>query len=219
MKHLAVIIGKESREYILSSYEKTVVNLLDLADAADDLGIKCLSVHLFGKELIFRSVAERMRVSGVLADFFENALLNAIGSRGYKVRFLGEIRLVQPELLRAASKLNAAGMNNTGMTLALALAYNPEDELAQAVNYVLAQKSITADTGPLWKNELVPYLYSANLPQTDAVLVYGARRQTVFMPLISDDAALVFADKPFADFSKKDVYDAVKQYRLQYENS
>ena len=95
LEHLAAIIGKESREYLLSSYEKTAVNLLDLADAADDLGVKCLSVRLFGKELLSRSVAERMRVSGILADFFENALLNAVGSRGYKIRFLGEIRLVQ----------------------------------------------------------------------------------------------------------------------------
>ncbi len=192
----------------------------DLIDAADELGIDCLSFYCSSIENIRkRGEAFALSLSSVYVDFFNKILKPMSVSRGYKVCFAGDFKKLTPELMSCISNLNALTINNSKMTVAFVFAYDGMEEIKEAFNYVFQQKLLNADYTEATIDEVQRYMYSAALPPLDAVLRYGgANRLSGYLPFSAAYAELYFSDKLFPDADKGDIYEVVKKFKRSKRN-
>lgn len=226
MKHLGIIpdgAGRWAAKRNLprvNGYYFGIEVMSDFIDAADELGINCLSFYCSSIENIERrGEAYSLSLSSVYVDFFEKKLKKMALSRGYKICFAGDFKKLSPELMSCISNLNALTINNRKMTVAFVFAYDGMEEVKEAFNYVFQQKLLNADYTEATIEEVQRYMYSAALPPLDAVIRYGGvNRLSGYLPFSAAYAELFFFDKLFPDADKGDVYEVVKEFRLTKRN-
>lgn len=219
MKHLAIIMDGNGRWATerglprLSGHAEGAKRVLDAIEVADALGIKYLSLYAFSNENFKRNIGEVMGIFGIIADFLLNTLIPIVKRRGYSLRFIGNLSSLSPELLSAISQANVAGLNNSGMKIIIAVGYSGTEELTSAFNHLLEQKVLNADFSPITEANIRQSLYTATIPDPDAVVRYGGhQRLSNFMPFQTVYSELFFLKKLFPDFQKEDIYEVYKEF-------
>lgn len=181
--------------------------------ATDELKIPFITLFAFSSENFKRPAPEVKGIFEITAGFLENGLLPLIKERGYRVRFIGELAKLPVGLLDYIAKVNVAGLNNTGMTVVIALAYGGREEIASAFNLILARRILDSDDSPITYDEIEKSLQTATLPDPDAVVRYGGyKRLSNFMPLQCAYSELFFFEKYWPDFQREDLYYIYNQY-------
>ncbi|MFA5449370.1 MAG: polyprenyl diphosphate synthase [Clostridia bacterium] len=226
MQHLAFIIdgngrwGERHSGGRMAGYAAGADAVMRAILAADELNIPYVSFYAFSLENYKRSKTETMGIFGVIADLLEQRLLPLVKERGYRVRFIGRLQGLPEPLLDAITKVNVAGLNNRNMTIIIAVAYGGRDEVVTAFEYILNQRIINSDISALTYEEIERALYTAMLPDPDAVVRYGGyKRLSNFMPLQTVYSELFFIDKLWPDFSKEDIlyiYDSYKRITRKF---
>lgn len=213
MRHLAIIIDGNGRWAVtrglerLNGHQEGAKAVIRAIEAADEMKLECITLYAFSTENFKRGPQETLGIFSILAGFLEDDLLSLVKTRGLKVRFIGDLARLTPELLTSISKVNVAGLNNKGMTVVIAVGYSGRDEIAQAFNILLEQKLLNSDASPITYEELSRYLYTANLPDPDAVWRFGGyKRLSNFLPLQTVYSELFFTEKLWPDFQKEDLY-------------
>lgn len=188
--------------------------ITDIIDACDELKLSCVSFYVSSSENAKRGTAAALALSSVYVDYLDNILLPICRERGYRLFFVGDYQSLTAELMRTISRANSLTINNKGMTVAFVFSYNGMDEITKAFNYVFAQKLVNADYTSTTIEEVEQYMYSASLPEVDALLRYGGhKRLSGFLPFRTTYAELFFSDKNFPDADKGDIYDVIKQFK------
>lgn len=219
MRHLAIIIDGNGRWAVnrglerLSGHVEGAKAVERAIEAADEMRLECVSFYAFSTENFKRGPQETLGIFAILAGFLEDKLLPLVKQRGLRVRFIGRLDRLTPELLTSISKVNVAGLNNKGMTVVIAAGYGGREEAADAFNILLEQRLLNSDASPVTYEELSRYLYTANLPDPDAVVRYGGyKRLSNFLPLQTAYSELFFSEKLWPDFQKEDLYKLCADY-------
>lgn len=220
MRHLGIIIDGNGRWAVsrgqerLSGHAEGAKAVARAIEAALECRLECVTFYAFSTENFKRGAQETLGIFSILAGFLENTLLPLVEAKKLRVRFIGDLRRLTPELLEIVSRVNVAGLNNNGMTVVIALGYGGREEIASAFNMILERRLINLDASPVTYEEISRYLYTAGLPEPDAIVRFGGyRRLSNFLPLQSAYAELFFVEKLWPDFQKEDLYKICADYR------
>jgi undecaprenyl diphosphate synthase len=192
----------------LSGHAAGAEAVLKAIEASSELGIEYLSLYAFSLDNFKRPKREIFGIFGIIADFLEEKLIPLVKAKNYRLRFIGDLQSLPPDLLGSVSKANVAGLNNSGMTIIIALGYSGRAEIAAAFNYILERRVLDSDMSPVTYEEIERSLSTAMLPDPDAVVRYGGyQRLSDFLPLQTVYSELFFLDKLWPDFEKRDLYE------------
>jgi undecaprenyl diphosphate synthase len=225
MRHLAIIIDGNGRWAVsrglerLSGHAEGARAVARAIEAADEMRLECISFYAFSTENFKRGPQETLGIFAILAGFLEETLLPLVKERNLRLRFIGDLERLTPELLTSISRVNIAGLNNRGMTVVIAVGYGGRDEIAKAFNLLMEQKLLNSDFSHITFDDIARYLYTANLPDPDVVWRFGGhRRLSNFLPLQTVYSELFFTQKLWPDFQKEDLYKLCAEYKTIKRN-
>lgn len=195
-------------------HEEGARALLRAIDAIDNLNIEYTTFYAFSTDNHKRNKEEVGNILGIIAYFLNKYIAPLIAERDYRVRFIGEIRLLPQPLLEIINSINIRSLNNKGKMFIFAIGYGGDMEIVNAINTIIKQKNMRLDDSPVTIKELKKSLYTVNIPNPDAVLRYGGyKRLSNFMPLQSAYSELFFLDKLWPDFDDSDIKEIEQKFQ------
>ena len=187
--------------------------LLDVVAGAIQIGVKHLSVYAFSTENWRRSPDEVRFLMGFNRDVIRRRR-DEMHEMGVRVRWAGR----RPRLWRSVIKeLEAAEeltRDNTVMTLTMCVNYGGRAEIADAAREI-GRRVAAGDLDPerITEATIARYLDEPDMPDVDLFLrPSGEQRTWNFLLWQSAYAELVFQDKMFPDFDRRDLWAACVEY-------
>lgn len=175
--------------------------------AANDLGIKYLTVYAFSAENWKRPKEE---VDGLM-ELIEQAAIDELAimhRNNVRVKTAGRLEDVPPGLRLALQKGVETTADNTGITFTLAVNYGGRAEIVDAVKKAISLgKEINEDT--IAKN-----LYNADIPEPDLLIrTAGEMRLSNFLLWQGAYAELWITPKPWPEFGADDLIAACRDFQ------
>jgi undecaprenyl diphosphate synthase len=130
---------------------------------------------------------------------------------GVRLIFIGRRDNLDPEISRLIEHWSEVTENNQVLTLTIAFNYGGRDEIARAVNRILAQGGLSE----VGESNFSKYLDTAtyNLPDPDLIIRPGGeKRLSGFMSWQAAYAELFFDDKLMPDWNASDLKRALDDY-------
>jgi undecaprenyl diphosphate synthase len=181
-----------------------------IAEHCNKLGVKILTVYAFSLENWKRS---KIEVS-FLMNLFKKGLQE---QRDYfrknkiKLNAIGQIERLPDALKNLVYKIMEETKNNKERILNLAISYGGRDEILAAVKKIIKEK---INSPKINEKIFSQYLYTASQPDPDLVIrTSGEQRLSGFLPWQSVYSELYFSPKPWPDFTKKDLEEAIKEFQ------
>ena len=176
LKHIAIIMdgnGRWAQKRGLprsAGHKKGAETLQEIAKAAADMGIKCLTVYAFSTENWKRSKDEVDYLMNLLRQYLKSEL-KEIQERGARIRFIGERKMLDADIVAQMEHIERETENNDKLTFCVALSYGSRAEIIAAARQ--AAEEITA--GKLKPDQLTEdvfsgFLYTAGMPDPDLVI-------------------------------------------------
>lgn len=176
--------------------------------SAYDCGVPYLSLYAFSTENWERPKAEVAGLMGLL-KFYTSLKVRDLHAENARIRFAGKLDMLPWNItgvLRDAEKLTE---HNTGLTLIICLNYGGRQEIADAVNAMLADGA----RPPITQEDIMKYLYLPDVPDPDLLIRTGGELRTSnFLLWQSAYSEYYFTDKFWPDFGREDLEKAIKEY-------
>lgn len=220
--HVAIIMDGNRRWAKLKGvpsalgHWKGAETLTDVVKAAADLGIKVLTVYAFSTENWFRNQEE----VDYLMELFENYLIQQKQSMiemGVKLDAIGDLSKLPERLLKVLLEVKEATSLGNRIELVLALSYGGRNEILRGIKAIIQDY----ETGKIDKQKLDEsvfsgYLDTAKWPDPDLLIrTSGENRLSNFLLWQLCYTEVVITDVLWPDFEKKNLEDAVNEYRTR----
>lgn len=188
-------------------------SLLDVVNGALDLGIRWLSAYAFSTENWKRSPEEVRFLMGFNRDVIHRRL-DELDDLGVRVRWAGRPQRLWKSVLSELQTAEERTKNNTRMNLVMCVNYGGRAEIADAVGRIAAlartkrisPKRIDEDT-------IARFLYQPEMPDVDLFIrSSGEQRTSNFLLWQSAYAEMVFLERLWPDFTRRDLFEAVDLY-------
>ena len=218
--HVAIIMdgnGRWASERGLPRFEghrRGVDALRRTITAADELGIRYLTVYSFSSENWRRPMAEIAELMGLLRRFIRNDLAD-LHARNVRIRVIGVNDGLSADivsLLEEAEKLTA---NNTGLTFVVAFNYGSRREMTDAVRSLAEEVA----SGRLKPSDITEEMFASKLdtvgiPDPDLVVrTSGEQRLSNFLLWQASYSELVFSPVLWPDFGHQALVAAIDEFR------
>ena len=180
-----------------------------IADAAQKLGIKSLTLYAFSTENWKRPAAEVNALMSLLREFSTSEQAEMM-KNNVRLRTIG--RTADLPLASRTALLKAIDLtkNNTGLTINIALSYGGRAEIVDAVNKILKERKSDA---PMTEDEFRNYLYLPDMPDPDLMIRTGGNlRISNFLLWQLSYAELYVTDTYWPDFSAEDLRKAIEAF-------
>ena len=189
---------------------KTVEQVLE---DAHNLGIKYVTMYAFSTENWKRSQEE----VGALMKLLKNYLMDCIersAKNNMRVRVIGDITALDPELQSRILELEEKSASNTGLHFAIALNYGGRDELRRAVTKIAEEcKNGTLNPEEITEELISNHLDTAGFPDPDLMIrTSGEVRLSNFLPWQLAYTELYFTEVLWPDFNKEELINAILYY-------
>mgnify|MGYP005762042013 CR=1 FL=1 len=216
-KHIAIIMDgnrRWAREKGLDQklgHKAGAETLERIASFANEIGLKYLTVYAFSTENWKRTKEEVGALMVLLKTYIEK-FLNKDSLRNIRIRLLGNIDGLDEGLRNSIYKIMENSKDNTGLTLNIAFNYGGRDEITRAVRNI-SKKVINNEINIEDINEqlITDNLYTKGEPDPDLIIRPGGElRISNFLLWQLAYTELLFIDKYWPDFSKKDLLDAIE---------
>ena len=226
-RHLGIILDG-NRRYALEhgvpdvrdAYALGAEKLDDVLEWCADIGITAVSLWVFSTDNFRRPAGE---ISGILSAV-ESKLRRLAGhprSRrlGLRVRAVGKLDLLPDSTIDAIRAAEEATASNRAMHLTIALAYGGRQEIIDAVQAMLREKSkqgedMQAIIEGISEETIGQYLYAPDLPDPDLIIrTSGEIRLSGFLLWQSAYSEFYFCDAHWPAFRKVDFLRAVRAYQ------
>jgi len=185
--------------------------LLATIYAADDVGVRWLTVYAFSTENWKRPLSE-VRYLMKLNEMILIRRLDELHERNIRIRFLGRSdRRVPGRLRREFDRAEAKTEGNTGLTLTFAFNYGGRAELVDAVKRMIDDGVPSAKVD---EQRIADYLYFPDMPDPDLVVrTSGEYRISNFLLWELAYSELVFTDVLWPDFDGDHLFAALREYQ------
>lgn len=180
----------------------------------DGIGIKYLTVYAFSTENWHRPKEEVDALMSLLLEFLKNADKELAG-KNIRIKVIGESEGLTVEIKREIARITENTINNTGLTLVIALNYGSRTEIVNAAARI-ARDVKRGSLKPEEVNEklLSNYLYTAGTPDPDLVIrPSGENRLSNFLLWQSSYSEFWYSDILWPDFSKKHLLEAIEEFQ------
>ncbi len=221
-EHVAIIMdgnGRWASQRGLPRFEghrRGVEALRRTITAAEDLGIRFLTVYSFSSENWRRPVTEIAELMGLLRRFIRNDLAD-LHARNVRIRVIGVNDGLSADiiaLLDEAEKLTSA---NTGLTFVVAFNYGSRREIADAFRSIaceIADGSLAP--ADITEELIASRLNTVDIPDPDLVVrTSGEQRLSNFLLWQSSYSELVFSPVLWPDFGQDALMAAIDAYRVR----
>lgn len=185
-----------------------------IATHCRDLGLDYLTVYAFSTENWKRSEGEVSAIMGLLKRYLNKAI-DTMEKENIRLRFLGDLTPISPELKALIAKAHAMSDKRTGFQANVCLNYGGRDELVRA-SRAFAQDCVAGKRNPAELSEAVlsSYLDTATMPDPELVIrPSGELRLSNFLPWQSAYAEFYFSDILWPDFTPEHLEQAIVAYQ------
>jgi undecaprenyl diphosphate synthase len=211
--HIAFIMdgnGRWAKKRLLSrnmGHKEGVKALKKVIEKAETLNIKVLTFFAFSTEN-WKRPKEEVDALFSMIEKFVNDELTIYSKKNMIVRFMGDISVLPQSVKEAINKVISLTSNNSGMIINIGLNYGSRQEIAYAVNKIIADGIKTVD-----ENIISKYLYTNGLPDPDIIVrTSGEERLSNFMLYQSAYSELIFVDELWPDFDGKSLLKVIEIY-------
>lgn len=188
-------------------------NVLDIAEDADSLGIKYLTVYAFSTENWSRPETEVSTLMKLFRKYIKISYTRAM-KNNTRVRVIGEKSKLPPDLQESIRKLETDTAPNTGLQFQIAINYGSRDEMIRAMKKMVADY----DTGKFTKEDIseelyASYLDTADIPDPDLMIrTSGEQRLSNYLMWQHAYSEFYFTDVAWPDFHKEELLKAVQVF-------
>ena len=170
-------------------------------EACEVLGIECLTLYAFSSENWKRDAEEVSDLMGLMRRFIEANLADMV-EKGVRLKIIGDYKAFEPDIVK---KLEGAleQTSSGSRTLAVALNYGSQQELARAAG-------LAAEEGAVTPEAIERHLYTADLPPLDLLIrTSGEVRLSNFLLWQAAYAEMLFMDVLWPDFGEDHMREAL----------
>ncbi len=210
-KHVAIIMdgnGRWAKKRHLPramGHKKGVEAVRKVVRAAKDLGLEALTLYAFSTENWRRSEEEIGALMGLMKAFII-ADLDEFAANNVRLRIIGDYKAFPADLVKLIEGALERTAGNVGTTLAVALNYGSQDEIARA-----ATKA--AGKGPITPETIAAELDTAGMPPLDLLIrTSGEVRLSNFLLWQAAYAEMLFVDTLWPDFTPEHLAQALEQF-------
>jgi len=215
-RHVAIIMdgnGRWAQRRGLprnKGHEAGTENVRPIVQACPDLGIEYLTLWAFSSENWRRPKEEVEGIFEILSARIAAETV-ALYEANVRIKHIGSLEGVDPELAGAVQAAVDLTKDNTGLTLTLAFNYGGRTELVSAVRQMLRDG---LDPDSVTEETVNQYLHTADVPDPDLIIrPSGEYRTSGFLIWQGAYAELYFENILWPDFGPDDLRDAVLDFK------
>lgn len=219
-KHVAIIMDGNGRWAKRRGMPRSMGHkagadvLKEIVIAADELGIKALTVYGFSTENWKRPEQEVSLLMSLIKEYL-NKNVKYMHEHNVRIRFIGFIGGLSQELQSIIEDAEQLTKNNTGLTLQLAINYGGRDEIVRTICDIsesVANGSIRIDD--ITENYVSEHLFTKEFSDVDLLIrPSGDFRISNFLLWQIAYAEFWFTDLHWPDFTKDTLIEAVIAYQ------
>ncbi|ABD25817.1 Undecaprenyl pyrophosphate synthetase [Novosphingobium aromaticivorans DSM 12444] len=210
-RHVAIIMdgnGRWAKKRMMPrafGHKRGVDTVREIARAARDMGLEALTLYAFSSENWKRPADEIADLMGLLRTFIRNDLDEFVANNT-RLRIIGDYQALAPDIVQMIEDAMARTAGNTGTTLAIALNYGSQQEIARAA-------ARAAEKGAITPEAIEAELDTACLPPLDLLIrTSGEIRLSNFLLWQAAYAEMWFTDVLWPDFTAAHLRDALDQF-------
>lgn len=218
-RHVAIVMdgnGRWAKQRNLPRTEghaRGEASLLDVIHGAIEIGVQYLSAYAFSTENWKRSPDEVRYLMGFNRDVIHRRRdeLNALGVR---IRWAGRYPKLWKSVIAELEEAERMSAGNDVLTLQFCVNYGGRAEIVDAAREVarLAQQG-RLDPDRLTEKSFARFLDEPEIPDVDLfVRSSGEQRTSNFLLWQSAYAEMVFLDRLWPDFDRRDLWRAIQLY-------
>ena len=210
-RHVAIIMdgnGRWAKKRHLPrvvGHQRGVEAVRTLVRAAREMGLEALTLYAFSTENWRRPEDEVSALMGLLRRYII-ADLDEFVANGVRLKIIGNYKALAPDLVALIEDALAKTAHNTGTTLAIALNYGSQHEIARAAAAAAAKGAVTVES-------IEAELDTADLPPLDLLIrTSGEVRLSNFLLWQAAYAEMWFTDVLWPDFAPAHLEEALAQF-------
>lgn len=188
--------------------------LKEIVIAADEIGVKALTVYGFSTENWKRPEQEVSLLMGLIKEYLQKNV-QYMHKHNVRIRFIGYIQGLSEELQTIIFDSEALTKNNTGLTLQLAINYGGRDEIVRTVQGI-AQSVLEGQLAvqDITEQYVSSHLYTQEFSDVD-LLIRPSKdyRISNFLLWQLAYAEFWFTDLHWPDFTKETLLEAIAAYQ------
>ena len=178
-------------------------------EAAIDLGVESLAVYAFSTENWSRPRDEVDALMEIFTETIERELPD-LARQGVRTRFIGRRDRAPAELQERMAALEAETAGNDRLNLWVAFDYGGRAEIVEVARR-LVESGVEARE--LDENVFAANLYAPDMPDPDLLIrTSGELRISNFLLWQLAYSELVFVERPWPDFGRRDLREALAAY-------
>lgn len=188
-------------------------NVETVCKAANELGIKYVTMYAFSTENWNRPDSEVEALMKLLESYLKNCIKTA-DKNNMRVRIIGDMRRLSEKFQNRIKELEEASKNNTGLNLTIAINYGSRDEMLRGMKKMIEDH----DNGKLNLDDINEqvfsnYLDTADIPDPDLLIrTSGEQRLSNYLLWQLAYSEFYFTDVPWPDFHKEELVQAIEAY-------
>lgn len=218
-KHVAIVMDGNGRWAKARNLPRTDGHargedaLFDVIEGAIEIGVKYLSAYAFSTENWRRSPDEVRWLMGFNRDVIHRRRdqLNAMGVR---IRWAGRTPKLWRSVIKELQEAEALSDGNDVLTLQFCVNYGGRAEIVDAAR-AIAEAAVRGELDPsrLSEDRFRKFLDEPEIPDVDLfVRSSGEQRTSNFLLWQSAYAEMVFMDRLWPDFDRRDLWQAIEDY-------
>tara|TARA_B100000686_G_scaffold110814_1_gene117953 strand:+ start:602 stop:1300 length:699 start_codon:yes stop_codon:yes gene_type:complete len=214
-KHVGYIVDGNRRwakAHGLPTYEGHLAGynaLKEVGLATLAAGVEYMSAYVFSTENWKRSADEVKKLMGLTLKVLGSDVPE-FNKHNVRLKVIGSREGVDPKIIKAIEKAEAATAGNTGGEFALCFNYGGQREIVDAVKK-LVQEGVSTDE--ITEESIARHLYAPEVPPIDMVVrTSGEQRLSNFMLWRSAYSEFLFLEKNWPEMTKDDVTAIIKEY-------
>lgn len=182
-------------------------------DAAEDLGVKYLTLFGFSSENWNRPSDEVGDLMGLLRRYLQSETAD-LHRRGMRIRVIGDRARFSDDIVTLIEAAEAMTAENTGLNLTAALSYGGRQDITAAIR-ALAQRAADGDLDAAAIDEemVSQHLWTHDLPDPD-LLIRTSNEQRISNFLLWQCAytELVFVDALWPEFDRAHLEECIDEF-------
>lgn len=185
-----------------------------IVTACRRLGIKALTLYTFSTENWKRPKSEIDSLMDLLYDYLEKKY-EKLNKNNIRLNAIGRLNQLPPKVRERLFDVSQKTSKNDGMVLTLALNYGARSEIVDACRKISRDvKQNILNPDDISEERFSDYLYTTDLPDPDLLIrTSGEYRVSNFLLWQISYTEIYITDKLWPDFGKKDLEQAILEYK------
>ena len=222
-EHIAIIMdgnrrwAKEKNLEVKQGHYAGAENLEKIAQYANKIGIKYMTVYAFSTENWKRSENEVKALMMILKNYIEK-LLERTSANNIKINILGDISRLEIGLQNSINKIIDKTKNNTGLTLNIAFNYGGRAEILRATKQIAEEvHEGKLDLEKIDEKCIENHLYTKGQPDPDILIrTSGEIRISNFLLWQLAYTEFIFIDKYWPDFNENHIEESIHIFQKRH---